>query len=277
MAELITDRDLRHAIESEIRNADKFVFIVSPYIDLDEDIKKAFNHLKPEVVKIIVYRQSDKSSFKSGLSDGSRELLKSFPNVEFVAVKNLHAKFYINEEVGIISSMNLTKSSNHNYEIGVNIEIDRDVDMYFECLEYLLKGILLSQDSNIDIERIKNIIPKRPFVLEFSAKRVHINGEKVNLNIFKTFHDHCNVKHGYCIRCGTTEIAFYPNQPFCTKCFSEWNKFKNPEYDEKYCHRCGIEIKTTINEPFCDNCNEVYELEMEREWNKMNSIAKKFK
>jgi len=271
MAELITDRDLRHAIESEIRNADEFIFIVSPYIDLDDDIKKAFNHLKSEVIKIIVYRQSDKSNFKSGISDGSRGFLKFLPNVEFVAVKNLHAKFYINEGVGVISSMNLTKSSNHNYEIGVAIHKEEDDDMYFECLEYLLKGILLSQDSNIDIERIKNIIPKRPFILEFGAKQVFINGEEVCLNVFKTIHNHCNAKHGYCIRCANMEIAFYPNQPLCSKCFSEWNKFKNPEYEEKYCHRCGIETKTEINEPLCDNCEEVYEFEIEREWKKMKS------
>jgi|GEM_PF-768091 len=268
MAELITDRDLRHAIESEIKYAKKFVFVVSPYIDLDEDIKKAFNHLKPEVIKIIVYRQSDKSSFKSGISDGSREFLKFLPNVEFVAVKNLHAKFYINEEAGVISSMNLTKSSNHNYEIGVDINREVDDDMYFECLEYLLKGILLSQDSNIDIERVKNIIPKRPFILETSAKMVFINGEELDISTFKSFHDFCNTKHGYCIRCACTEIVFYPNQPLCSKCFSEWNKFKNPEYEEKYCHRCGMETKTEINEPLCDNCLEVYEFEIEREWKK---------
>lgn len=271
MAELITDRDLRHAIESAIKYAEKFIFIVSPYIDLDEDVKKAFNHLKSEVIKIIVYRQSDKSNYKSGISNDSREFLKSLPNVEFVAVKNLHAKFYINEDIGLISSMNLTKSSNHNYEIGVDIEREEDDDMYFECLEYLLKDILLSQDSNIDIERIKNIIPKRPFVLEFSAKQVYINGEEVSLDVFKKYHDHCNVKHGYCIRCASTEIAFYPNQPFCSKCFSEWNKFKNPEYDEKYCHRCSMETKTAINEPLCDNCDEVYEFEIEREWKKFNT------
>lgn len=271
MAELITDRDLRHAIESEIRYAKKFIFIVSPYIDLDEDMKRAFNHLKPEVIKIIVYRQSDKSSFKSDISDGSREFLKSLPNVEFVAVKNLHAKFYINEEVGVISSMNLTKSSNHNYEIGVTIHREEDDDMFFECLEYLLKDVFLSQDSNIDIERIKNIIPKRPFILEYGAKQVSINGEEVNLNVFKKFHDHCNVRHGYCIRCANNEIAFYPNQPLCSKCFSEWNKFKNPEYEEKYCHRCGINVNTTISEPFCDNCLEVYEFEIEREWKKISS------
>ena len=270
MAELVTDRDLRHAIESVIRHAEKFVFIVSPYIDLDEDIKKAFEHLKTEVIKIIVYRQSDKTGYKSGISDYSREFLKSLPNIEMVAVKNLHSKFYINENFGIISSMNLTKSSNHNFEMGVEMHSEDEDEIYFEGLEYLLKDILLGQDSNMDIERIKNIIPKRPFVLDYDSKRVKINGDEISLNIFRSFHEKCNVKHGYCIRCGTTEMKFYPNQPLCSKCFSEWNKYKNSEYEEKLCHRCGTEVITSINDPLCDNCFEVYEFEIEREWKKIN-------
>ena len=272
MAELLTDRDLRHAIESEIKNAKKFIFIVSPYIDLDADMVKAFSSLNSEVIKVIVYRQADKTNFKSGISDASRKFLKSSSNIELVEVKNLHAKFYINEEVGLISTMNLTKSSNHNYEIGVDINKEEDDEMYFECLEYLIQDIFLSQDSNIDMERIKNIIPKRPFILDTIAKSVFINGEEFNINTFKSFHEFCNTKHGYCIRCSSTAIAFYPNQPFCPKCFSEWNKFKNPDYAEKYCHRCGRESNTEINEPLCDNCLEVYEFEIEREWKKTKQI-----
>ena len=42
MAEILTDRDLRHSIETIIGTAQAFIFIVSPYIDLDEDIKKAY-------------------------------------------------------------------------------------------------------------------------------------------------------------------------------------------------------------------------------------------
>src|SRR5680860_150841 len=126
MAELITDRDLRHAIESVIRHAKTFIFIVSPYIELDEDTIKAFMYLKPEVVKLIVYRHSDKSGHKSGISKNSREFLNTLSNVEMVAVKKLHAKFYANEELGLISSMNLTKSSNHNYEMGIEVYYDSE-------------------------------------------------------------------------------------------------------------------------------------------------------
>lgn len=271
MAELITDRDLRHAIESVAKHAEKFVFIVSPYIDLDDDIRRAFRHLKPEVIKIIVYRQADKSNYKSGISNDSREFLKSLPNIELVAVKNLHAKFYINEDLGVITSMNLTKSSNHNYEIGVDIDSEDDNDMYLDSLDYLINDIFLSQDSNIDLERIRNIIPKRPFSLEYDAKQVKINGELVHLNDFKSYHKYCNVRHGYCIRCASNEIAFYPNQPFCSKCFFEWNKFKNSEYEEKQCHRCGMDSDVTINTPLCSNCEEIYEFEIEREWKKMRT------
>lgn len=268
MVNLLFDRDLRHSIEQTIRESEKLILIVSPYIDFDEDIKKAFERLKPEVIKVIVYRHSDKSSQKSGISDDSRTFLNALPNIEFVTVKNLHAKYYANESISVISSMNLTKSSNHNHEIGVELFSEDEDELYFECLEYIFKNVLLSQDSNIDFERIRNIIPKRPFILRYNAKVITINGQEVPQKTFKSFHVRCNVKHGYCIRCASSEISFYPNQPFCAKCFSEWNKFKNSDYEEKFCHRCAIDVRSTINEPLCGNCEEVYEFEIEQAWEK---------
>lgn len=43
MAEIITDRELRHSIEITISRSQYFLFVVSPYIDLDDDLKKAFS------------------------------------------------------------------------------------------------------------------------------------------------------------------------------------------------------------------------------------------
>ena len=44
----------------------------------------------------------------------------------------LHAKCYINENTALITSMNLTESSQENYEIG--IEIDQKHKLY-ECIK----------------------------------------------------------------------------------------------------------------------------------------------
>ena len=269
MAEIITDRELKHSIETLIGLTQTSLFLVSAYINFDDDLKKVFCKLKPEVIKTIVYREPDYPNNKSGISDDSRLFLKSLPNVELVSVKDLHAKFFLNERYTIISSMNLTSSSNHNYEIGVEIENEVDYDMYIDTLAYLI-NILESDRSDISSERLKNIIPKELFVLKFSPSEVLINNKSVDLKLFESFHKSCNTKYGYCIRCESTKNEFYPNRPLCQKCFSQWNKYKNYEYTENCCHRCGMESSTNIRNPLCLSCLDIYNFEIEREWEKTN-------
>jgi len=61
------------------------------------------------------------------------------------------------------------------------------------------------------------------------------------------------VKNGFCIRCNA-KTDQNPKHPFCNKCFINWDKFKNKEYPEKYCHICGKSIQTTFLKPVCYDC-----------------------
>lgn len=47
-----------------------------------------------------------------------------------------------------------------------------------------------------------------------------------------------NSNIGYCIRTGV-EIPFDVKKPFSYKAFENWNKFRNEDYSEKYCHFSG--------------------------------------
>jgi len=58
---------------------------------------------------------------------------------------------------------------------------------------------------------------------------------------------------GHCIRCNSS-LKTDINHPFCKTCFNEWNKYKNPNYIEKYCHFCGESNKVTFEKPICYNC-----------------------
>jgi hypothetical protein len=58
---------------------------------------------------------------------------------------------------------------------------------------------------------------------------------------------------GYCIRC-KADLKLNPEQPLCYNCYKAWQKYNNPDYEEKFCHACGKEDKTTIGKPFCYNC-----------------------
>ncbi len=45
-------------------------------------------------------------------------------------------------------------------------------------------------------------------------------------------------KVGYCIRDGI-RIPFNTKHPLCDRAFKSWNKFKNYDYEESYCHKTG--------------------------------------
>jgi PLD-like domain len=60
---------------------------------------------------------------------------------------------------------------------------------------------------------------------------------------------------GYCIST-KNKIDFEPSRPV------EYNEFKS-KYGQiigKYCHSCGLEVETSVNQPFCANCQEMHSL-----------------
>jgi hypothetical protein len=60
-------------------------------------------------------------------------------------------------------------------------------------------------------------------------------------------------KPGHCIRCSKA-ISYNIQQPFCETCFQFWDKFKNPEQEEDFCHCCGNMNYTSRNQPECYPC-----------------------
>ena len=270
MAEIFTDRELKHQIETLISTSKKFLFIVSPYIEIGDDIKSAIKEIPKEVPKTVIYRRNENREDKSGIDNDSRTFLKSMSNIEFVSVDNLHAKFFFNEEYALISTMNLTKSSEYNFEIGVSIDRGDDIELYKEVLEYFAK-ILESDKSDITKERVKNILPKLPFTIDIFGTKIKLNGKTISSDEFKELQKNCNVKHGFCIRCSNEKIDFDPLKPYCKDCFNVWNKFKNKDFPEKYCHRCGRLVKVYIDQTLCEACFYIFNHELEVEWEKLNN------
>lgn len=62
------------------------------------------------------------------------------------------------------------------------------------------------------------------------------------------------VQKGYCIRCGDRKKKFDVEKPLCWDCYKEWAIYSNSEYEEDYCHKCGIVWDTTLDKPLCKNC-----------------------
>jgi len=115
------DNQLNSELECLIQKAEKFLFLVSPYIDLAPKIKDALLlHIDKVDFKLcILFGKSEGNYFKT-FNKNSFEFLSNFPNVDIRYNERLHAKYYENEFNYIITSMNLYNYSHaNNIEIGV--------------------------------------------------------------------------------------------------------------------------------------------------------------
>ena len=124
--EFLTGHKLNAAIEDIIRKAERELLIVSPYIHLHERFVEAFKtlHDKPNVRVTLLFGKANGDKTSTFHKD-SIAFFKSLPNIEIAHRKNLHAKFYANEDGSIMTSMNL-----YAYSQDVNIETGYRVDVY---------------------------------------------------------------------------------------------------------------------------------------------------
>lgn len=122
MAKFITGEELTKEVYDIIYQAKKNLLIVSPFIKLDDYFKNEVfkRHLKnPELHIAIAFGKNEKNPEKS-FKRSDFEYFMEFPNISIVYIPKLHAKYYANEDKGIITSINLYDYSFiNNVEFGV--------------------------------------------------------------------------------------------------------------------------------------------------------------
>ena len=67
--------------------------------------------------------------------------------------------------------------------------------------------------------------------------------------------DEGNLKHGFCIRT-KSKIRYNIKTPIM---YEEYKT--SDDKSGKYCHECGREAKTSVNQPLCDECNKLNSIE----------------
>ena len=104
---LIKPKQISGEIMTLLDEADKEVIIISPYVKVTEwkKLENTFQKLKLRNVDVKFY-----------FRENENKTLYEIENLGFKAVpiENLHCKVYMNENYGIVSSMNLYKYSDEN-------------------------------------------------------------------------------------------------------------------------------------------------------------------
>ncbi|MEG1313790.1 MAG: hypothetical protein RSD40_05700, partial [Bacilli bacterium] len=213
---------------------------------------------------IIAFGKNDNDMNKS-LSRDTLDFFMDFPNIKIVHIPELHAKYYANEYMGLMTSMNLYDYSiNNNIEFGIFFEHEAESI----ATSLLRKGFNM---KNIDVEiwDQTNLIIKKGVII-YDKQPIFNNKEYIKSEILvdniNTYYGNCstdrlrqenNTNHrrasifndstrirnkqphyGYCIRTGIP-IEFNPERPFCKEAYYEWAQWGNYSFQENFCHLTG--------------------------------------
>ena len=281
----LTDEVLAEKIYDTIYYAEKYILILSPFIQLDDYFKNEVfkTHLNNAQVQIIIGFGKNEANVSRSFKKQDIEYFTQFPNITIVYIPNLHAKYYGNENKAIVTSMNLIDYSfMNNIEFGVmatkkvltsNTFFETAQKTCFSVLEndgYTIyvkrpkykKKLLLGKDyvgSQIELDLIKDIsrgkdIEKIAFTSFEQEKYVNaaIKLSRVEREV-SPVNNNSKKPNGHCIRCKTS-IPISIEKPLCNNCYKIWVKFEDPHYPENYCVSCGKKHNVNLSKPACYSC-----------------------
>jgi len=149
MAKFLNTSATNYFLEELIKNAKDRLILISPFLKLNDRMKELLadkNRLKIDVR--IVYGKSE-------LQPEEINWLKELTYIRTSFCKNLHAKCYLNEELCIITSLNLYEFSQvNNNEMGVLIRRVDDAELYKDAYEEAQRIIRISEEVRISLERV---------------------------------------------------------------------------------------------------------------------------
>jgi phosphatidylserine/phosphatidylglycerophosphate/cardiolipin synthase-like enzyme len=147
MAKFLNTSATNYYLEEMIKGAKDRLILISPFLRLNDRIKELLedkNRLKIDVR--IVYGKSE-------LQPEEVNWLKGLTYVRTSFCKNLHAKCYLNEEMCIVTSLNLYEFSQvNNNEMGVLITRGDDSALYKDAYEEAQRIIRISDEIRMSLE-----------------------------------------------------------------------------------------------------------------------------
>ena len=217
MAQFLDSHHTVSELSDLFKNSEKFLVIISPYLKIPNNFKKILKSLDFQKIDCRIVYDS-----KNPPKQEEIDFLLGIKGIKLFKCENLHAKCFMNEKIGIITSMNLFEySQTNNWEMGILFSQKEDNNIFSKVLEDINFMSKNFQSDNPGLrEKISNFMSEK----------------------------------SYCIRCKAI-IEYNPNHPLCNTCYPIWAQFKRSDYHEKYCHGCGKQLKTSSYlHPLCNDC-----------------------
>ena len=236
MAKFLTREEIVRTTDRIIEEAKRELILISPFIKPDDETKDLLKDKRRATEIHVIYGKKE-------LNPKERSFLDSL-GIKPSFRKNLHAKCYLNENEALLTSMNLYQfSQEHNDEMGILVSNEDDVQLYKDIYRQAKRWIASSSEA----KTTKN-------VGKASVARKSVSTRKRRATTPTLERPYT----GYCIRCGVIMSEVKESNPFCSKDWRTWNRFKNDEYPEEFCHFCGKESETSKSRPLCIDCYRKY-------------------
>jgi phosphatidylserine/phosphatidylglycerophosphate/cardiolipin synthase-like enzyme len=149
MAKFLNTSATNYFLEELIKDSKDRLILISPYLKLNDRVKELLadkNRLKIDVR--MVYGKSE-------LQPAEITWLREQSYIRTSFCKNLHAKCYLNEELCIVTSLNLYEFSQvNNNEMGILIRRSDDAELYRDAYEEAQRIIRISDEVRISMERV---------------------------------------------------------------------------------------------------------------------------
>ncbi len=145
MAEFLDTTAISYHIERLLKTAEHRVIVISPYLKFRLRIRELIQDCVERGVLIeIIYGKNRQCN--------ETDRLMRLSNVRVLFCKTVHAKCYLNEGAGIITSLNLYDFSEaKNYEMGVLFNRSSDANLFRQVVEEAERLIRIARGGDLDI------------------------------------------------------------------------------------------------------------------------------
>ena len=152
MAKFVSTVGTVFYIEKVIKEARKSITLITPFLKLNNNLIERLTDAEKQNIELtIIYGKHE-------LSYNENKILYKFTNIEIFFCQNLHSKCYYNEQLMVISSMNLYEySEQNNREMGIVIDKDEDAQIYEDTIKEIIS---IKNSSILEKQRHKLIIEK---------------------------------------------------------------------------------------------------------------------
>jgi len=152
MAKFLNTSAANYYLEEIIRLAHNRLILLSPFLKLNDRVKELLedrNRLKVDVR--LIYGKNE-------LQPEEINWLRSLASIRTNFCRNLHARCYLNEDLCLVTSLNLFDFSQaNNNEVGILIARHEDPELFQSATDEAQRLIRMSDEVRMSVEKVKQV------------------------------------------------------------------------------------------------------------------------